>query len=179
MELTGRQQILLQFVKDSHGDQKRKYTSEPYWVHVCAVAEILHIRFPELIEIALCHDLFEDTSVQMPELLRFLTHSGYSNEESLFIVSGVNDLTDVYTKENYPKLNRKDRKRLESERLSKVCETSQTVKYADLIDNTKSIVEHDKRFAKVYLSEKRHILYVMRGGDFKLLEMCENQICNQ
>ena len=176
MKLSGRQKILLQYVKDSHGEQKRKYTGEPYWNHVYSVAKIISEIEPKGIEIALCHDLFEDTEVQMPDLLRFLTHSGYSNEESLFIVSGVNDLTDVYTKENYPILNRKERKRLEAERLGKVCELSQSVKYADLIDNTKSITEHDAGFAKVYLSEKRQMLDQMRRGNFGLLERCEKQI---
>lgn len=176
MKLSGKQQILLQYVKDSHVDQVRKYTGEPYWNHVYSVAKIIAEIEPKGIEIALCHDLFEDTEVQMPDLLRFLTHSGYSNEDALFIVSGVNDLTDVFTKENYPTLNRKERKRLEAERLGKVNELSQTVKYADLIDNTKSITEHDEGFAKVYLSEKRQILDQMRRGNFDLLERCERQI---
>ena len=176
MKLTGKQHIVLQFVKASHGDQKRKYTGEPYWNHVYSVAEIISDYEPKGIEIALCHDLFEDTEVQMPELLGFLIHSGYSNEDALFIVSGVNDLTDVFTKENYPTLNRKERKKLESERLGKVAGLSQSIKYADLMDNTVSIVEYDKGFAKVYLSEKIQMLNQMRAGNFALLEKCKSQI---
>ncbi|MEQ9266561.1 MAG: HD domain-containing protein [Balneolaceae bacterium] len=176
MKLTERQKELLQFVKDSHGDQKRKYTGEPYWNHVYSVAEIISEYDIKGIEIALCHDLFEDTDVQMPELLKFLTQSGYSNEEAQFIVNGVNDLTDIFTKENYPKLNRKDRKKLEAERLGKVNSLSQSVKYADLIDNTRSLSEHDKGFAKVYLSEKRQMLDQMRRGNCDLLLRCEKQV---
>ena len=179
MKLTGRQRVLLQFVKDSHGEQKRKYTHEPYWNHVYAVAEIISTsadRHLNGIEIALCHDLFEDTDVQMPELLRFLLQNGYTNKESIFIISGVDDLTDVYIKDDYPIFNRKERKILEAERLGAINTVSQSVKYADLMDNTKSIVQYDTAFAKVYLNEKSYILKLMRKGDFILLKKCEDQI---
>lgn len=176
MKLTERQKELLQFVKDSHGDQKRKYTGEPYWNHVYAVAEIVSEYDVKGIEIALCHDLFEDTYVKALDLLRFLAQNGYSNSEAQFIVSGVNDLTDVFTKENYPKLNRKDRKKLEAERLGKIHSLSQSVKYADLIDNTSSLSKYDKGFAKVYLSEKKEMLQQMRRGNHDLLLKCEKQV---
>ena len=32
---------LLEYVKQQHGDQERKYTGEPYHVHLTAVAEIV------------------------------------------------------------------------------------------------------------------------------------------
>lgn len=176
MKLTAKQRVLLEFVKDQHGDQKRKYTHEPYWNHVYHVAEIVQIYVPEGIEIALCHDLFEDTQCKMHDLLKFLTSNGYWNNEALFIVSGVNDLTDAYTKEVYPTVNRKERKILESGRLGTIHEISQSVKYADLIDNTKSIVEHDPGFATVYLNEKEQILHIMRDGNVGLLAICESSL---
>jgi hypothetical protein len=40
----------------------------------------------------------------------------------------------------------------------------QTIKLADLCSNTKSIVEHDPKFAAVYLDEKAMLLNVMRHG---------------
>jgi hypothetical protein len=42
---------------------------------------------------------------------------------------------------------------------------AQTVKLADLISNSKSIMEHDPKFAKTYLEEKRLLLAVMTRGD--------------
>ncbi|HKZ43039.1 MAG TPA: hypothetical protein VJ044_18915, partial [Candidatus Hodarchaeales archaeon] len=80
---------------------------------------------------------------------------------------------DVYTKENCPDSNRRERKALESDRLGKIHPISQTVKYADLIDNMNSIAEHDKNFAIIYLKEKRAILNVMRAGHPQLLTECE------
>jgi guanosine-3',5'-bis(diphosphate) 3'-pyrophosphohydrolase len=42
---------------------------------------------------------------------------------------------------------------------------AQTIKLADLISNSKSIMEHDPAFAKTYLEEKRMLLAVMTRGD--------------
>jgi hypothetical protein len=42
---------------------------------------------------------------------------------------------------------------------------AQTIKLADLISNSKSIMEHDPAFAKTYLEEKRMMLAVMTKGD--------------
>jgi hypothetical protein len=42
---------------------------------------------------------------------------------------------------------------------------AKTVKLADLIDNTSSITARDEHFAKVYMSEKRLLLNVLRDGD--------------
>ncbi len=178
MELTARQRILFEWVKQQHGEQKRKYTGEPYWNHPYAVAEIIneHYHNNRMIEIALCHDLLEDTECDLVGLLNYLVHSGYSNEDGLFITSGVNDLTDVYTKEKFPTLNRKERKKHEAIRLSGIHPYSQTVKYADFIDNTKSIIEHDKGFAKVYLREKEAILVGMNLGNQILYEQAKELI---
>lgn len=172
MNLTERQETLLSFVKQHHEGQKRKYTFEPYWTHVYSVAEIVSKYEPEGIEIALCHDLIEDTECTNDELFDFLMSLGYGHERSCFIDDGVRALTDHYTKEAYPSHNRKMRKRAEATRLGGIKPIYQSVKYADLIDNTSSIVEHDQSFAKVYLSEKIEILDFMRRGNIRLLIEC-------
>ena len=51
---------------------------------------------------------------------------------------------------------------------------AKTIKLADLIDNTKSIVEHDPRFAKVYLEEKRLLLEVLKDGDETLWQQAHS-----
>lgn len=175
MELSTRQEKVLEFVKFKHRHQQRRYTGKPYWVHLVAVAEIVSEYQPELIEIALCHDLVEDTDCTESELRTFLASHSYTDEETNFIASGVMDLTDVYTHENYPELNRAERKKKEAERLGNISAAAQTVKYADLIDNSSSIVEHDENFAKVFLREKSAILRGMRQGHPKLLKRCEAQ----
>jgi hypothetical protein len=53
---------------------------------------------------------------------------------------------------------------------------AQTIKLADLISNTRSIMEHDEAFAKTYLAEKRLLLEVMTKGDRGLLAVARKQI---
>jgi (p)ppGpp synthase/HD superfamily hydrolase len=173
MELNDKQTMLFEFVKTKHKDQKRKYTGEPYFNHLYNVAKIVSIHEMGCIEIALCHDLFEDTDCTFNELYKKLTDIGYDRKTSYDICSCVNELTDVFTSEEYPYLNRVKRKENEANRLGKISRISQTVKYADLIDNTSSITEHDKDFSKVYLKEKEAILKVMNQGNQILFTMCK------
>lgn len=174
MEWTSKQKALLAFAKTKHGDQKRKYTGAPYWTHLVAVATIVKSYAPAGIEIALCHDLFEDTPCQEEELKSYLVEVGYTKDQAALTLQGALELTDQFVPEAYPDLNRKARKQREAERLGRISALAQTVKYADLIDNSRSIVENDPGFAKIYLGEKRDILRVMRAGHPELLKICEN-----
>ena len=173
MKLTSQQEALLEFVKEQHGEQVRKYSKEPYWHHLYAVAENVSKYEPEGIEAALAHDLFEDTECTFNTLYWGLYTRGYSRGDAFIICQTVDQLSDKYTKENYPEFNRSKRKSLESKRLGTIGYLAQSIKYCDLIDNTKSIVKYDKGFAKVYLEEKAEILKVMREGNANLFKRCE------
>jgi (p)ppGpp synthase/HD superfamily hydrolase len=174
MILNKQQELLLEFVKAKHGSQMRKYTNTPYWEHLVRVAELSseHILNPIVVEVALCHDLFEDTLCNYTELNNFLHTIGYSHEDSYIICQFVTELTDQYTSKDYPDLNRKERKLREANRLGSINFIPQSIKYADLIDNTESIVKFDPGFAKIYLKEKREILQHMRNGQIDLLILC-------
>jgi len=174
---TTRQNNLLAFVGLHHYPQKRKYTGEPYTVHLIAVAEMADKYKLKLgYEIGLTHDLFEDTACTNTELREALIRFGYSLEEANYICLGVLCLTDNYTTLAYPNLNRKKRKQFEVERMATIFHYYQSIKYCDLIDNTKSIVEHDQAFAKVYLEEKRQLLEVMNKGNKILYKKALSQI---
>lgn len=174
MQFTDKQILLVGFVKKKHEGQKRKYTGEPYWVHPTNVAQIVNEFTNEhlAIEIALCHDLIEDTKCTKEDLLLHLINTGYSEIDSEIIANGVIELTDCFTKERYPRWNRDRRKTEEARRLSTISALAQTVKYADIIDNASTIKKHDPRFAKVYLTEKRQILYNMTKGNEGLFIKC-------
>lgn len=177
MILTERQKTLFEFVKLKHGDQKRKYTGEAYFHHLLSVAAMAarYEPAPGVIEIALCHDILEDTDCIEDELQYALRNADYRVAEYKFILQGVRALTDLYTKENYSGFNRKQRKEKEAIRLGSIKPIFQSIKYADLIDNTISIVEHDKKFAEVYLKEKIAILDKMREGNIYLfIEACHS-----
>jgi len=154
------------FADEAHGEQKRKYTPERYIVHPVRVMEIctkVTTGLPSLAA-ALLHDVLEDTQVGKKELYAFLLRV-MKEEEAKQTTTLVEELTDVYTKSAYPRWNRRKRKTKESGRIEKTSGESQTVKYADIIDNCKEIVEHDPDFAGVFLLECRSLLNVMITGN--------------
>ena len=161
----GRQAHLFGFVTLKHDQQKRKYTNEPYITHVRAVADMADGKCKFGYEIGLCHDLLEDTDCTVDELENALFRFGYKPDEVITIVMGTVDLTDIYTHEAYPNLNRKARKLLEAERCHTIGFEAQTVKYCDLMHNTESIVEYDRGFAMKYIPEKERILLGMDKGN--------------
>jgi (p)ppGpp synthase/HD superfamily hydrolase len=174
MEFSEKQKELIEFVKQSHGDQKRKYTGDPYVTHLLNVcSRVIHLGSP-FVEVALCHDLYEDTKVNFDSLYKRLIEIGYDLPESYNICTYTQELTDKFTKEDYPHLNRARRKSLESKRLSTVSFVSQTVKYADLLDNSYSILAHDSKFAETYMTEKKQIISLMRAGDRILMKQCDD-----
>jgi guanosine-3',5'-bis(diphosphate) 3'-pyrophosphohydrolase len=164
---------LLDWVKILHGHQERKYSGEPYWKHVYSVAVNSDHLHELAFEIGLCHDIIEDTKCDLEHLDFLLRALGYSSKESKFICDHVNDLTDKYEKDDYPDLNRDERKRMESIRLSEITPLSQSIKYVDMIDNARSIHVEDPSFAKTYFKEINKNLEVMNKGNFPLYkEIC-------
>ena len=151
-----------------HGsiDQRRKYTNEPYIVHPAAVAKL--VRSVPHTEAMLCaawlHDVLEDTPAQ---------HVDIYNKFGRKIFSMVLSLTDVSTPFDG---NRAVRKAIDLVHTAKASAEAKTVKLADLIDNTKSIVAHDPTFAKVYLEEKALLLDVLREGDASLMAISIRQV---
>lgn len=174
MELTERQWLLFDFVKEMHGTQVRKYSGKPYYTHLLSVADKVS-RYGNdncETEVALCHDLIEDTPCSLATLSGLLIRLGYSVREDAQILSAVDDLTDKYTSTKYPQLNRAHRKQLEASRIISSKPVSQTVKYADIIDNIGSIAESDSGFARVYLREIDRYLWRLNKGNADLYQEC-------
>lgn len=142
--------------------QVRKYDKQPYINHPREVRQIL-LEFaagPVTLEqeaAALLHDVVEDTGVEL-DLIR----------EQFGEVVGrlVEDLTDVSRPEDG---NRKVRKQKDLDHTAAVLPASKSIKLADLISNSRSIVQHDPDFARVYLHEKSRILDVCGDADPGLL----------
>jgi (p)ppGpp synthase/HD superfamily hydrolase len=137
------------FAAQAHDGQQRKYTGLPYITHPIAVAEIVRMAHgtDEMVAAALLHDVIEDCNVPI-EMLRY--HFGDH------VAKLVGMLTD-------PKVegNRAVRKAAARDQLAQASAAAQTIKVADLLDNTSSIVEHDPKFAQVYLAEKLELLAVL------------------
>ena len=58
----------------------------------------------------------------------------------------------------------------------KASPAAKTIKLADLIDNTRSIVERDPKFAEVYMAEKTMLLEVLTEGAPELMAMARQAI---
>lgn len=173
--LSAEQKRLYEIVQLWHSEQRRKYSNEPYVNHLLTVATIVRENCdePGLVEIALCHDLYEDTKFERWWMTPVLQAIGYPKDLALFIEEGIFMLTDHFIHEKYPGMNRQARKEAEAERLGNIKAEYQTVKYADIIDNSASIVPRDPGFAKVYMVEIRRTLRNMREGSPVLLGRCE------
>lgn len=159
--------------------QLRKYTGQPYYVHTRAVAELYKSFFPnDVVGIAAAHghDLLEDTGISVDGIrgevyARKLALDFDSREflDSELIILTIIELTDEFTKEAFLNMKRAERKESEAERLGRVSERAQNIKALDLVDNTHSIVEHDKGFAKIYLREKAAVLAKLTKADYRIL----------
>lgn len=152
----------MKFAREKHKDQVRKYTGNPYADHLAEVAgitaSVLDDEYdpPMMIAVAWLHDCVEDqgvTPVQLSELF------GWQ------VARGVMMLSDLETG------NRAERKAASRVRLAAAPAWAQTIKCADLISNTSSIVKHDPKFAVTYLEEKRLLLDVLSEADPRLLAM--------
>jgi len=82
-------------------------------------------------------------------------------------------LTDVSKPEDG---NRAHRKAMDRENTAAAPAEAQTIKLADLISNSRSIMQHDPAFARTYLEEKRLLLAVMTKGDPELHAMASSYV---
>ena len=144
---------VIDFAAKAHQGQQRKYTGEPYINHPISVKDTLSRLYPKatdaMLQAAILHDTVEDTEVTIDEI-----ESNFGHE----VATLVHWLTDKSLKSDG---NRAARKKIDREHLASAPDDAQIVKLADLIDNTSSIVEFDKKFAKVYLQEKSKLLDIM------------------
>jgi len=162
MELTLYERALL-FAIQAHGDQKRKYTGEPYIVHPIRVASMVRESGASTAAIvaALLHDVLEDTAV---------THGQLVDEFGEYIARLVYQISDMSTAEDG---TRAMRKAAHLEFLAIAEPEAQTIKVCDIIDNASSVRLHDQRFASVYIPEKRAQLEVLTRADPSLWQIAQ------
>ena len=144
------------FAKEAHGDQKRKYTGDPYITHPVRVAQLVAAVTDdvEMICAALLHDVVEDTEVTIGDI----DSAGFGVSIAIL----VNDLTDISKPSDG---NRATRKHIDRMHTAQASRRAKTVKLADLIDNSCSIVVYDPDFARVYMHEKEALLEHLKEGD--------------
>lgn len=151
------------FATQAHGDQCRKYSGEPYVAHLIEVMMLVreHGGTEAMQVAALLHDVVEDTDTDISVI------TGLFGKYVAHMVWALTDREEG---------NRATRKRLSCERLAAASAEVQTIKLADLISNTRSIVRRDPDFARLYLREKAALLRVLERGDRRLWKMAADLI---
>ena len=144
--------------------QTRKYTGEPYISHPAMVAGLVSTvpHTAPMLAAAWAHDVVEDTERTLEDVHREL------GEETAILVDWLSD--------QETEGNRAARKEASRHRWTMAPADAQTIKVADLISNTMSIVVHDLKFAMVYLEEKQKLLEVLIKADASLRALAFQQL---
>jgi (p)ppGpp synthase/HD superfamily hydrolase len=148
------------FAIAAHGaiDHRNRYTGAPYHEHLERVAELVASvsHTDAMLAASWLHDCLEDTPTTIGQMREAFGET---------VATLVLHLSDVSRPEDGNRATRKDR---DLRHLAGAPAAAQTIKLADLIDNTATIIQYDPRFARVYLPEKRRLLQVLHRGDAAL-----------
>lgn len=156
------------FATEAHASagQRRKYTDEPYIVHPAAVVELVRSVSHDdaLLAAAWLHDTVEDTATTQRDIE---THFG----------TRVASLVEMLTNSAPAGAkNRTARKLAHFRHTASASPEAQTIKLADIIDNTRAIVRFDPDFARVYLVEKQIQIELLKQGDAQLWQQASTII---
>ena len=180
--MTSLEDRALAFARAAHGEQKRKYTGNPYIEHPIRVAQLVKEAggTEQMIAAAYLHDVVEDVSLEkikeIEDLQNFALGLSCNSEREVKLTyirftfgNTISNLVEMVTDVSVPSDgNRKARKQKDLEHLAQASPEAKTIKLADLIDNSRDIVKNDPDFAKVYMREKAALLPHLAEGSEKL-----------
>lgn len=152
-------------------DQRRKWTGEPYIVHPVAVTELVRSVSHDqaMIAAAYLHDVVEDVAPLRPEFGLHAVRDHFGDD--------VADLVDWLTDVSAPADgNRSTRKAIDRAHSAGAPARAQTIKVADLVDNSRTILTRDPGFASVYLPEKKALLDALTQANTSLVALAREQI---
>ncbi len=140
-------------------NHRRKYTQQPYEVHLKSVANLIKEvgGSQQMIAAAWLHDTVEDTPATHHDI-----EAAFGSEVSRLVY----ELTDISKPSDG---NRAVRKAIDRNHLAAASADAQTIKLADLIDNARDICKHDENFSRVYLGEMAALLDVLGKGNQELM----------
>lgn len=156
------------FAERVHAEQKRKFTGEPYVVHLREVANLcaeVGAR-QEVVAAAWLHDCIEDQGVLMAELM---TLFGGAVAELMWAVTDQSRPRDG---------NRAARKLIDRLHVAGGPPDAKTIKLADLISNGKDILAHDKSFAVTFFREMALLMPRLSDGNSVLFNRARNVLRN-
>lgn len=137
---------MMRYAKKAHEGQLRKFSLKPYITHPIRVANEVML-LPEstvaMVIAAIGHDLIEDTQTTKQDLCSMF------NQE---VADLIDELTNKFTKDTKPKLNREERKTLELQRLAACSTPAKIIKMLDRNDNLNEM-DHLDKFTALYIKE--------------------------
>lgn len=156
----------IQFATQAHGDQTRKWSGLPYITHPIAVSELVRSvpHTDEMVIAAVLHDVVEDTVVTLDQVRE---EFGDTVAELVYYVTKITVPADG---------NRLVRKRMDADHYAIGSAESQTIKIADILDNTVDTHKQDPKFWDVYKHEVWYALDVLTKADPTLLKKAKAQV---
>jgi len=137
------------FSSEKHSHQLRKHDSAPYSAHIESVVAILKrhgVTDDVVLAAAYLHDTVEKTDTSVREIIDKF---------------GTDVARIVYWLTDDDRGNKKERKLMSAWRLSRAPWEAKLIKLADLVDNTRHIIEHDSDAAPQYILEKKQTMWMM------------------
>ncbi len=166
----------IRFANLAHHGQRRKYVDEPYINHPVRVMQAVccdgYYGGDEKIAMAaVMHDVQEDTPYS-------LDNGWYSD-----VVNWVDELTNVYTHEAFPGMNRAARKAKEFERLAGISPQAKAIKLYDRLDNLQSwfvpgtvLTDEMVGFGRVFARESLELCKAVVEPNFDALGQSVNEL---
>ena len=170
---------MMELVTDYHSGQRRKKVDEPYIHHLLrvrsyalyyytnsdAVMEPNFFRDQTWVDwVSLGHDLIEDTKC---------TYEIIADQYGCRVADGIKNLSNVYTKQAFPRMKRKERKEREIARLAELPPLERFIKTCDRMDNLSMRLHEPKHWKKNYQPESEALfeaMFPIHGNMFAELE---------
>jgi len=162
----------LRFAKEVHKGQFRK-GGEPYIHHPVRVAGYARLYIASeatlFLPAAYLHDTLEDCPAVTYEILK--------NKFGVLVADVVRELTNVYTKNDYPNYKRRERKIMEHERLGKCSRIAQQLKLCDRLDNIMDrLMYQDLDWSARYIRETYDLLEKIGSANEELTSVIKERI---
>lgn len=157
----------MRFACEKHATQTREGSGIPYFCHPIDVGVTLAWaeQDSEVIAAGFLHDVREDCGVEDRVLANLFGRR---------VAKLVDEVTNVTTQKDGPRAVRQERER---QHLATASPEAMTLKLADSLCNIRDVIHDKPKFAPKYLSEKRLLIPLLKGGHPVLYELAWEAAC--
>lgn len=158
----------IQFFKEAHKEQKRKYSGAAYFTHPlrCMSRAMLidGVLETELIGIV-GHDYIED--VRLPPRFEYdVDLSIKTLQDEGFDPVSINLMVELTNPSKlYPHLSRRERKKMDRDHIAQASKIARQAKMIDRTDNLREMRRADRDFIELYVGESKLLLEACAAAD--------------